>query len=74
MVESINNVELISKDYPILKTTSSRKVVLFTSKGCGTVVSEDESFEDNNGIGYYSEDWAEYMFVIYEGEITLKNK
>ena len=57
-------------EYPCLKISTNETVVLFTSKGTGTLI------HNPNGtwpIGYYSRNWIEVEFTPFSGTIELSN-
>lgn len=55
--------------YPCLKmaTTTTKKIVLFIEKSCGTVVG------NSTIIGRYSESWDMNYFTNFDGQVTLSN-
>jgi hypothetical protein len=63
--------------YPCLKQWRRQRtggvietVVLFTSPNTGTCVY---SFNDDNTIGDYLNDWLEDEFIPFDGEVKLSN-
>ena len=66
-----NSYASLSLSYPLLYIKpKSGLVVLFTSQDTGTCIIPGETACK---IGEIGNDWDEVNFVIYRGEITLKN-
>jgi len=65
-----------TNNYPVLKTFNHKKsgnvvVILFDKPGSGICLYNKINL---NKIGEYSENFAEYGFEDFDGELILKNK
>jgi hypothetical protein len=56
-----------------MRGRSTGSVVLFFASGRGVVVWNDHT-DGGHTVGYYSDDWAEHGFDLFEGSITLENE
>ena len=58
-------------DYPQLMVDKIGTVVLFKAASIGVVVAKGTS--THYPIGYYSTDWDDVKFKLFNGTITLEN-
>lgn len=58
------------QNYPKLMISDTGSVVLFSIKGCGTLIK----CSNGNIIGHMSERWDMEEFEDYHGTVTLQNK
>lgn len=72
MKVEVNQKEVEPKsEYPCLKISNTKLIILFTSSKTGIVIQPDK-----NGlytVGEYGIDWIESKFTPFTGTITLSN-
>ncbi len=61
--------KLLQREYPYLGINLSGQVVLFHAQRKGMNVNGE-----GWPIGFYSSDWLESEFQVFEGQVTLENQ
>lgn len=75
MKSEFSYTSVANRTYPYLGISINgvgTTIVLFSAPNTGIVVGV--SSESLNKIGAYSESWAESVFMIFEGEVKLRNE
>lgn len=73
--------EKVSPPYPCIKDNNASRtgdtpyvIVLFESEGVGTILySSNENYDPRYNTGFYSKNFNELNFQLFQGEITLSN-
>ena len=75
MKSEFSYTTVINRTYPYLGISVNgvgTTIVLFSAPNTGTVVGVSNS--SLNKLGAYSESWAESVFMIFGGEVKLRNE
>ena len=71
MKVTVNDKEKTVKIYPWIGISDNGTIVLFNSKNHGICLTGYKNEPTN--YGKYKDDWCEYMFDTFTGEIVLSN-